>query len=111
MLGRYWLWFDGSTPPRIPVAKPIEKPPRVAGIGRFSPPSTTPASTKIVSGETERARDLGLSTLSITAATAAKSPETTTAPAITRVRADTEQPRRPKVHRRRAHVQAEQMSA
>src|SRR5205807_4714058 len=33
-LGRYWLWFEGSTPPRIPFAKPIAKPPSVAGIGR-----------------------------------------------------------------------------
>src|SRR5262249_20855415 len=44
-LGRYWLWFVGRTPPRNPLAKPIEKPPSVAEIGRFSPPRTTPAST------------------------------------------------------------------
>ncbi len=49
-LGRYWLWFVGSMPPRIPVAKPIEKPPSVAGIGRFIPPTTTPGEHEIVSG-------------------------------------------------------------
>jgi hypothetical protein len=44
-LGRYWLWFVGRIPPRSPNAKPIVKPPSVAGIGRVRPPSTTPIST------------------------------------------------------------------
>src|SRR5205085_11838494 len=45
--GMYWLWLVGSAPPSSPVAKPIEKPPSVAGIRRFMPPSTTPARTMI----------------------------------------------------------------
>ena len=35
--GRYWLWFVGSAPPSSPLAKPIEKPPSVAGIGPVEP--------------------------------------------------------------------------
>src|SRR5581483_161455 len=84
-LGRYWLWFEGSTPPRIPFANPIAKPPSVAGIGRLRPPSTTPASTRIVSWVPKAGTTVSSWTLSITAETAAKSPETITAPEITQL--------------------------
>src|SRR6185295_6257279 len=79
-VGKYWLWFVGSAPPRMPLAKPIEKPPSVAGIGRFRPPSTTPASTTIVSRSAKSGVTSGFCTVSITATTAASTPETRTAP-------------------------------
>ena len=82
--GRYWLWFVGSAPPSRPVAKPIEKPPSVAGIGRFMPPSTTPASTTIVSRSAKSGVTSGFWTVRITATTAASAPESSTATPITR---------------------------
>src|SRR6185437_1734516 len=66
-LGKYWLWFDGRTPPRIPFAKPIAKPPSVAGIGRLRPPSTTPARTRIVSWVPNAGTTVSSWTLNITA--------------------------------------------
>src|SRR5581483_9882489 len=83
-LGRYWLWFVGSAPPRIPLAKPIVKPPSVAGIGRVSPPRTTPASTTIVSSSPKMGVTCGLRPVSMKAETAASSPEMRTAPVTTR---------------------------
>src|SRR5579884_1613773 len=83
-VGRYWLWFVGRVPPRIPLAKPIAKPPSVADTGRFSPPSTTPARTTMVSSSAKVGVTSGFCTVSITATTAASTPETSTAEPITR---------------------------
>ena len=66
------------------VAKPIAKPPSVAGIGRFSPPTTTPASTTIVSRSAKSGVTSGVCTVSITATTAASAPEMSTANEMTR---------------------------
>src|SRR5581483_11472776 len=83
-VGRYWLCAVGSAPPRIPLAKPIEKPPSVAGTGRLRPPRTTPASTTIVSLSANVGVASGVRTVMITATTAASAPESSTAPPITR---------------------------
>ena len=61
------------------------KPPRVAEIGRFIPPTTTPASTKIVSERPNVLVIWNCATLSKTAAIAANSAEMTTAPVMTRL--------------------------
>ena len=106
-VGRYWLWFVGSAPPSRPLAKPIEKPPSVAGIGRFMPPSTTPASTTIVSRSAKSGVTSGVCTVSITATTAASAPEMQHRDRDHAVRAHAEHARRLEVHRRGAHVQAD----
>ena len=89
------------------VAKPIEKPPSVAGIGRLRPPSTTPASTTIVSRSAKSGVTSGFCTVSITATTAASSARDEHGAADDAVRAHAEQPRGAEVHRRRAHLQAD----
>src|SRR5262249_41968178 len=81
-LVRYCVLSAGSPPPRMRVAKPIEKPPRVAGIGRFIPPTTTPASTMIVSWRPNVDEMLFSCTLRNTAEVAASSPEMITAAPI-----------------------------
>ena len=110
-VGRYWLWLVGSAPPRSPVAKPIEKPPSVAGIGPVhARRATTPASTTIVSRSAKSGVTSGFCTVSITATTAASAPERSTAHRDHAVGAHAEHARRLEVHRRGAHVQADRRS-
>ena len=82
--GRYWLWSVGSAPPSRPLTKPIAKPPSVAESSRFMPPTTTPASTMIVSRSAKSGVTSGFWTVRITDTAAARSAETSTAEPITR---------------------------
>ena len=105
--GRYWLCSVGSAPPSKPVTKPIAKPPSVAVSSLFIPPTTTPASTTIVSRSAKSGVTSGFWTVRITLTVAASRPEMSTAEPITRFALHPEQARSPEVHRGRPHVQAD----
>ena len=87
------------------MTKPIEKPPSVADSSRFMPPTTTPASTTIVSRRAKSGVTSGFWTVRMTLTVAASSAGDEHGRADHAVRVDTQQARGPEVHRRRPHVQ------
>ena len=103
--GRYWLCAVGRAPPSSPVAKPIEKPPSVAGIGRLRPPSTTPARTTIVSCSAKSGVTSGFCTVEHHGDHGSERARDEHGAADHAVRAHAEQSRGLEVLRRRAHVQ------
>ena len=106
-VGRYWLWFVGSAPPSRPLAKPIEKPPSVAGIGRFEAAEHDACEHDDGVAEREVRRDERVLHGEHHGDDGRERARDEHGAADDAVRADAEQARSAEVHRRRAHLQAD----